>query len=82
MWLTFWTLIPKPARERKPEYPVEFLHKCRQCLSSTGEYAGYLTVIPPMALEDAKKRSGKRGRICDDQARSGNEAFLDTAQPA
>ena len=42
------------ARARKPEYPVEFMHKSRAAYMRLAGLLGTLTVIPPLGLEDAK----------------------------
>lgn len=42
------------ARARKPEYPVEFMHKCQNSYMKLAKMLGYLTVIPPLPLEEAK----------------------------
>lgn len=46
---------PIAARARKPEYPVEFLHKSRRCYFLLAELLGTMTVIPPLPLTDAKR---------------------------
>jgi thymidylate kinase len=43
------------ARARKPEYPVEFMHKCRRWYYQLANLLGTMTVIPPLPLEDAKR---------------------------
>jgi thymidylate kinase len=60
-------LVPKPqisyfldadpieARERKPEYPLEFLHINRQSFLDLGHLIGEITVIPPMPIQDVKR---------------------------
>ena len=73
---------PEAARARKPEYPVEFLHKCRSSYLQLANMLGSLTVIPPMALEDAKKAVESAAASAMSRRDSGNEAFLDTVQPA
>lgn len=42
------------ARARKPEYPVEFMHKSRAAYMNLAALVGTLTVIPPLPLEEAK----------------------------
>ncbi|ABF43615.1 thymidylate kinase [Candidatus Koribacter versatilis Ellin345] len=42
------------ARARKPEYPVEFMHKCRRWYYQLASILGTMTVIPPLPLEEAK----------------------------
>jgi thymidylate kinase len=60
-------LVPKPdvaylldadveaARARKPEYPVEFMYKCRAAYMKLNETLRHMTVIPPLPLEKAKQ---------------------------
>lgn len=42
------------ARARKPEYPVEFMHKSRAAYMKLAEILRTLTVVPALALDDAK----------------------------
>jgi thymidylate kinase len=46
---------PVAARARKPEYPLEFLHANRQRYLELNRLIGGMTVIAPMAIEDAKR---------------------------
>lgn len=60
-------LVPKPdvaylldadveaARIRKPEYPVEFMHKCRRWYFQLAQILGTITTIPALPLEEAKQ---------------------------
>ena len=60
-------LVPKPqisyfldedpvkARERKPEYPLEFLYINRQSFLDLGDLVGGMTVIPPMPIQEVKR---------------------------
>jgi thymidylate kinase len=60
-------LVPKPkisyfldadpvmARERKPEYPLEFLYINRQSFLELGDLIGGITVIPPMPIHEVKR---------------------------
>jgi thymidylate kinase len=43
------------ARARKPEYPVDFMHKCRRWYYQLANMLGTMTVIPPLPLEEAKQ---------------------------
>ncbi len=43
------------ARARKPEYPVEFMYKCRRWYYELASILGTMTVIPPLPLEEAKQ---------------------------
>jgi thymidylate kinase len=45
---------PETARARKPEYPVEFMHKCRQAYLQLAAMLQALTVIPPLPLSAAQ----------------------------
>jgi thymidylate kinase len=45
---------PRAARERKPEYPLEFLHQCRSSYKKLAVLLGRMTVIPPLPLVQAR----------------------------
>jgi len=47
---------PEVARARKPEYPVDFIRLNRKAYFDLNRVIGGLTVIEPMAIEDAKKQ--------------------------
>jgi len=42
------------AHARKPEYPVEFMHKCRQSYFQLAKLLGTMTIIPPMPLAETR----------------------------
>lgn len=44
---------PAQARERKPEYPVEFLHQNRAAYLTLSEMGGGMTVIAPLPVAKA-----------------------------
>ncbi|MBS1804535.1 MAG: thymidylate kinase [Acidobacteria bacterium] len=46
---------PEAARARKPEYPVDFIRQNRKAYFDINRVVGGLTVIAPMAIEDAKR---------------------------
>jgi thymidylate kinase len=46
---------PVAARARKPEYSVEFMHESRRSYFRLAELLGFMTIIPPLALEDARR---------------------------
>lgn len=46
---------PEAARARKPEYPVDFMHKCRRSYFKLSRLLGNFTIIPPLPLTDAKR---------------------------
>src|SRR3569832_2275441 len=46
---------PEAARARKPEYPVEFMHKCRRAYFKLSRLLSTFTIIPPLPLTDAKR---------------------------
>jgi hypothetical protein len=64
---TIMTIVPRPrisyfldadpvkARARKPEYPLEFLHKNRKSYFDLIALIGGITVIPPMEIEEVKR---------------------------
>ena len=45
---------PEAARERKPEYPVDFMRECRRAYKQLASIVGGVTIIPPLELEAAK----------------------------
>ncbi len=45
---------PVAAYARKPEYPVEFMKKCRRAYFELAELLGTMTVIPTLGLPEAK----------------------------
>jgi len=46
---------PEAARARKPEYPLDFMHCCRNAYLLLARTLGCLTLIPPLSLEEAKR---------------------------
>jgi thymidylate kinase len=46
---------PEAARARKPEYPVDFMRLCRSAYLCLAQMLGYMTVVPPLPLEEAKR---------------------------
>lgn len=47
---------PIQARERKPEYPLEFIHKNREAYLNLARLSGDITVIEPLSVEQAAAR--------------------------
>jgi thymidylate kinase len=47
---------PAHARERKPEYPIDFLQQSRAAYLALSKMGGRMTVIPPLAVEEAAQR--------------------------
>jgi thymidylate kinase len=47
---------PVQARERKPEYPVDFLHQSRATYLALSKMGGGMTVIPPLPVAEAAQR--------------------------
>jgi len=47
---------PEAARARKPEYPIDFVRLNRQAYFDLDRLVGGLTIIPPMAIEEAKRQ--------------------------
>src|SRR5437899_9507632 len=45
---------PTAAYARKPEYPVDFMRKCRQSYFDLAGLLGNLTIIPALSLPEAK----------------------------
>ncbi len=48
-------VAPETARGRKPEYPVEFLHLCRQAYFGLALMLGNMIVIPPLPLRETER---------------------------
>ncbi len=53
---------PERARARKPEYPVDFMRQCRSSYFALAKIAGNLTIIPALALPEAKRLVEKHFR--------------------
>jgi len=47
---------PEAAFKRKPEYPLDFLRQYRRSYSQVNDLLGSMTVIPPLPLEEARRR--------------------------
>jgi len=45
---------PEAARARKPEYPLAFLHFCRDSYFCLARMLGNITIIPPLPLPEAQ----------------------------
>ena len=45
---------PEAAHKRKPEYPVDFMHRCRAAYYRLAAALGTMTIIPPLPLPEAK----------------------------
>jgi thymidylate kinase len=64
---------PEVARARKPEYPVEFMQKCRRSYFKLSRLLGNFTIIPPLPLSDAKHEVELAFlRLCDTAHHSEN----------
>lgn len=46
---------PVAARARKPEYPLEFLHTCRNSYLALGELVGGMTIIAPAQVREVER---------------------------
>jgi thymidylate kinase len=46
--------VPEVARARKPEYPLDFMHRYRKAYLQLSTIAG-LTVVPPLDIEEAHR---------------------------
>jgi thymidylate kinase len=55
--------VPEEARKRKPEYPLDFLHKYRRSYIQLQELA-HLDLVPAMALEDVRTAILKKLERC------------------
>jgi thymidylate kinase len=60
---------PEVARARKPEYPIDFLYECRRAYFRLAEILGSMTIIPPLALCDAKREVENTAARCIGQGR-------------
>jgi thymidylate kinase len=47
---------PVQARERKPEYPIDFLHQSRAAYLALSKMGGRMTVILPLPVAEAAER--------------------------
>lgn len=45
---------PAAAYARKPEYPVDFMERCRRAYFQLANLLGTMTIIPPMSLPESK----------------------------
>ena len=50
---------PEAARARKPEYPVDFMHLCRNAYLQLARMIGHMTVIAPQPLEEVRLKKLK-----------------------
>jgi thymidylate kinase len=50
---------PEEARKRKPEYPLDFLHKYRRSYHELAKLGG-LALIPPMSQEEVRQAIARR----------------------
>ena len=73
---------PEAARARKPEYPVDFMRICRGAYMQLARMLGYMTVIPPLPLAEAKSAVERAAAAALASNAPSNEAFQDTVQPA
>jgi hypothetical protein len=48
---------PDAAHARKPEYAIDFMHRCRAAYYRLARLLGTMTIIPPLELEQAKQAS-------------------------
>lgn len=70
---------PEAARDRKPEYPLEFLHSCRQAYFDLAGLLGNMTIIPPLPLPEAKREVETALALALSQKLRHAEVPLDTA---
>jgi len=65
---------PAAAYARKPEYPVQFMQKCRQAYFELANLLGTMTTIPALSLPEAKQKVLK---VAEDKlVESGRNAAL------
>jgi len=65
---------PEAAYTRKPEYPVEFMQKCRQAYFELANLLGTMTIIPSVSLIEAKDAVLRAAEV--QLAKSGRKAVL------
>jgi thymidylate kinase len=58
---------PDNAFQRKPEYPLAFMHEYRQAFLELCSFAPELMVIPPGSVEDVQKRIMSHLLLCSPQ---------------
>ncbi len=73
---------PEAARARKPEYPVDFMRLCRSAYMQLAQMLGYMTVIPPLPLAEAKREVEHAAALAISRRSPSGNPCLDTAQPA
>ena len=73
---------PEAARARKPEYPVDFMRICRSAYMQLTQMLGYMTVIPPLPLTEAKQEVERAAALVLAANAPGDDAYLNTVQPA
>ncbi len=70
---------PEAARNRKPEYPIEFLHLCRRAYFNLAKLLGSMTIIPPLPLPEAECEVENALAMVLSERRSATSPHLDTA---
>lgn len=70
---------PVAARARKPEYPIEFMHKSRRSYFMLADLLRTMTVIPPLPLSDAKRAVEQHFLRLLGPATSNQSPTMDTA---
>lgn len=72
---------PEAAHARKPEYPVDFMHKCRRAYFKLSRLLKTMTIIPPLSLPDAR-REIEQAFMRALQAQPQTHVEIDTASAA
>jgi thymidylate kinase len=75
-------VAPEAARGRKPEYPVEFLHLCRQSYFGLALMLGNMTIIPPVPLREAEREVENTLAVALSRRLLRRDAKLDTVPAA
>jgi thymidylate kinase len=73
---------PEAARARKPEYPVDFMRLCRSAYMQLARMLGYLTVIPPLPLVEAKDEVERAMAGVIAAKLPSSERYLENLQPS
>ena len=73
---------PEAARARKPEYPVDFMRLCRSAYMQLAQMLGYMTVVPPLPLNEAKRAVEQAAALALAGRTPSDTGCMETVQPA
>jgi thymidylate kinase len=72
---------PIQACSRKPEYPLDFLYKCRESYLTLSDLVGGITIIAPMPVHDVEQEVMKHIAIKKGPAPASREELLREPDP-